>query len=120
MLGQVVVDRARCDGPRPDQGQRRERVRVIERGDLGDHSAHDMTSPARERLAECVGPREHGHAAREQDERRRRRAEVLDPGCDAVGLHRRHEAGARAIEVGCCFAVAGGVLTINASWLMGV
>jgi hypothetical protein len=38
-LGQVLVDWARRDVPRPDQGQRREHVRVIERGDLGDHSA---------------------------------------------------------------------------------
>lgn len=40
VVGQVLVDRARGDGPRADQGRRRERVRVVEHGDLGDHPAH--------------------------------------------------------------------------------
>jgi hypothetical protein len=39
VVGQVVVDWARCDGPRPGEGERRERVRMVERGDLGDHPA---------------------------------------------------------------------------------
>jgi hypothetical protein len=47
---------------------------------------------ARERRAERVGPREHGRAAREQDERRRHVAEVLDPEHDAVRLDGRHHA----------------------------
>jgi hypothetical protein len=55
-----------------------------------------VASAARERLAERVGPGEHGRAAREQNERRRRVAEVLDPERDAVGLDRRHEASADA------------------------
>jgi len=57
---------------------------------------HDVAPAAGERLAERVGPGEHGRAAREQNERRRRVAEVLDPERDAVGLDRRHEAGADA------------------------
>ena len=144
MVRQVVVDRARSDGPRSDEGERRERVRVVERGDLGDHPAdadarqvrrpvvelagerrgvgckiaqrvrrslgidggrrtgiaqvvpHDVAPAARERLAERVGPGEHGRAAREQNERRRRVAEVLDPERDAVRLDRRHHASAVA------------------------
>ena len=39
MVGQVVVDPARCDGPRPDERERRERARMIESGDLGHHAA---------------------------------------------------------------------------------
>ena len=54
--------------------------------------AHDVTIAARERLAERVGPGEHGRGAREQNERRRRVAEVLDPERDAVCLDRRHDA----------------------------
>jgi hypothetical protein len=140
MVRQVIVDRARSHRPRSDEGDRRERVRVVERGDLGDHPAdadarqvrrpvvevpgerrgvgckiaqrvrrslgidggrragiaqvvpHDVAPTARERLAERVGPREHGRAAREQNERRRRVAEVLDPEHDAVRLDRRHHA----------------------------
>jgi hypothetical protein len=52
-----------------------------------------VTSAASERLAERVGPGEHGRAAREQNERRRCLAEVLDPERDAVGFRRRHEVG---------------------------
>ena len=144
MVRQVVVDRAWSDGPRPDEGERRERVRVVERGDLGDHPAdadarqvrrpvvelagerrgvggkiaqrvrrslgidggrragiaqvvpHDVAPAARERRAERVGPGEHGRATREQNERRRRVAEVLDPERDAVRLDRRHHASAVA------------------------
>jgi hypothetical protein len=32
MVRQVLVDPAWRDGPRPDKGERRERVRVVERG----------------------------------------------------------------------------------------
>jgi hypothetical protein len=145
MVGQVVVDRTWSDGPRSGEGESRERVRVVERGDLGDHPAdadarevrrpvvefagerrgigceiaqrvrrslgidgdrragiaqvvpHDVAPAARERLAERVGPGEHGRAAREQNERRRRVAEVLDPERDAVRLDRRHHASAFAM-----------------------
>jgi hypothetical protein len=145
VVGQVVVDPARCDRPRPGEGERRERVRVVERGDLGHHATdadarqvrrpvvefvgqccgvggkitqrvrgclgiddgrcaavaqvvpHDVTSAARERLAERVGPGEHGRAAREQDQRPPGLAEVLDAERNAVGLDRRHEAGPGAM-----------------------
>jgi hypothetical protein len=138
MAGQVVVDRARGDRPRSGEGERRERLRVVERGNLGDHPAdadarqvrrpvielagecrsvggkitqrvrrrlgiggdrrtgiaqviaHDVTPAARERLAERVGPRQHGRATRAQNERRRRVAEVRDAKRDAVRLDCRH------------------------------
>src|ERR687891_1577937 len=51
---------------------------------------------AGESRAERVGPGEHGRAAREQHEQRRRVAEVLDPERDAVRLDRRHHASAVA------------------------
>ena len=127
MVGQVVVDPARGDGARPGEGESGEGVRVVERGDLGDHPAdadarqvggpvvelvgerrgvgrevaqrvrrslgiaggrgaaiaqvvaHDVASAAGERLAQRVGPGEHRRPAREQDERGRGVAEVLDP-----------------------------------------
>jgi hypothetical protein len=41
--------------------------------------AHYVASAASERLAERVGPGQHGRAAREQNERRRRVTKVLDP-----------------------------------------
>ena len=155
MVGQVVVEPAWSDGPRPGEGERRERVRVVERGDLGDHPAdadarqvrrpvvefagerrgvggeiaqrvrrrlgidggrragiaqvvaHDVAPAARERLAERVGPGEHGRAAREQNERRRRVAEVLDPERDAVRLDRRHRASLDELVVGRDPAVGG-------------
>ena len=50
----------------------------------------DVAPASGEGLAERVGPREHGRAAREQNERRRRVAEVLDAEGDAIGLDRRH------------------------------
>ncbi len=40
----------------------------------------------------------HGRVAREQNQRRRRLAEVLDAKRDAIGLDRRHEAGAGAMS----------------------
>jgi hypothetical protein len=48
MVWQVAVDRAGCDGPRPGEGERRERVRVIQRGDLGDAIAETDRSGADE------------------------------------------------------------------------
>jgi hypothetical protein len=140
MVGQVGVDSAWSDRPRPHERERRERGRVVERGDLGDHPAHadarevrrpvvefagqgrgvggkiaqcvggslgtdggrgagiaqvvahDVAPAACERLAERVGPREHGRTAGEQYERRRRVAEVLDPERDAVRLERGYHA----------------------------
>jgi hypothetical protein len=140
MVGQVVVDSAWSDGPRSGEGERRERVRVVEGGDLGDQPAdadarevrrpvvefagqgrsvggkiaqlvrgglgidggrrsgiaqvvpHDVAPAVRERLAERVGPGEHGGGAREQNERRRRVAEVLDREGDSVRLDRGHHA----------------------------
>jgi hypothetical protein len=53
---------------------------------------HDVAPAVRERLAQRIGPREHGGAAREQNERRPRVAEVLDPERDAVHLDRGHHA----------------------------
>ena len=147
MVRKVVVEPAWSDGPRSGEGERRERVRVVERGDLGDHPSdadarqvrrpvvefarercgvgceiaqlvrrslgidggrrtavaqvvpHDVAPAAGERHAERVGPGEHGRAAREQNKRRRRVAEVLDPERDAVRLNRRHEAGAVAMTL---------------------
>jgi hypothetical protein len=138
MVRQVVIDRAWSDGPCSGEGECRERVRVVERGDLGDHAAyadarevrqpvvefagkrrgvgckmtqrvrrslgidsgrragiaqvvsHDVSPAARERHAERVGPGEHGRAACEQNQRRRRVTEVLDPERDSVRLDRRH------------------------------
>jgi hypothetical protein len=146
VVGQVVVDRARCDGPGSGEGEGGERVRVVECGDLGDHPAdadarqvrgpvvesagerggiggeipqrvprrlgvdgrrragvaqvvaHDVTSAASERLAERVGPGEHGRAAREQHEGRCRIAEVLDPERDTAGRAERVDRRMRRIH----------------------
>jgi hypothetical protein len=57
---------------------------------------HDVAPASGDRHAERVGPGEHRRAAREQNERRRRVAEVLDSERDAVRLNRCHEAGAVA------------------------
>jgi hypothetical protein len=84
-------------------GKITQRVRGCLGIDDGRHAAvaqvvpHDVTSAAREPLAERVGPREHRRAPREQNQRRRRLAEVLDAERDAIGLDRRHEAGAGAM-----------------------
>ena len=57
MVGQVVVDRARGDRPRSDEGERRERLRVVERGNLGDHpadaDARQVRRPDIELAGEC-------------------------------------------------------------------
>jgi len=58
---------------------------------------HDVMAAVRERLAERVGPGQHGRAAREQNERRRRVAEMLDAERDAIGLDRRHHASSVAM-----------------------
>jgi hypothetical protein len=134
------------DGPRPCEAERRERVRMIKRGDLGDHPvdadarqvrlsvieltgerrgvrgkiservcgslgidggrrarvtqvvSHDVAPAPRERHTERVGPGEHGRGAHEQNQRRRRGAEVLDPERDAVRLDRCHHARAVALS----------------------
>ena len=57
MVRQVGVGRARCDGPRPGEGQRRERVRVVERGDLGDHPADADARQVRRPVVESAGER---------------------------------------------------------------
>ena len=55
MVRQVVVGRARCDGPRPYEGERRERFRVVERGDLGDHAADANARQVRRPVVEFAG-----------------------------------------------------------------
>jgi len=75
--------------------QRVGRSRGIDRGrgaGVAQVVPHDMAPAACEGRAQCVGPGQHGGAAREQHERCRRVAEVLDSERDAVGLNRRHRA----------------------------
>ena len=59
MVRQVVVDRAWSDRPRSGEGERRERVRVVERGDLSDHPAdadpRQVRRPVVELTGECRG-----------------------------------------------------------------
>ena len=59
MVGQVVVDRARGDRPRSGEGERRERLRVVERSNLGDHpadaDARQVCRPVVEFAGECRG-----------------------------------------------------------------
>ena len=57
VVGQVLVGPARCDGPRPGEGERRERVRVVERGDLGDHPAHADARQVRRPVVQPAGER---------------------------------------------------------------
>ncbi len=57
MVGQVVVGPAGCDGPRPCEGERRERVRVVERGDLGDDPADADARQVRRPVVEFAGER---------------------------------------------------------------
>ena len=57
MVRQVVVDPAGSDGPRSGEGERRERVRMVERGDLGDHPAHADARQVRRPIVEFVGQR---------------------------------------------------------------
>jgi hypothetical protein len=57
MVRQVVVERAWCDGPRPCEGERRECVRVVERGDLGDDSADADARQVRRPVVEFAGER---------------------------------------------------------------
>ncbi len=56
-----------------------------------------MAPAARDRLAERVGPGHHCRAAREQNERRLRITEGLDPERDSVSLDGRHHASAVAM-----------------------
>ena len=55
MVGEVVVGRAGSDGAGADQGERRERARMIERGHLGDHPADADPCEVRRPAAEHVG-----------------------------------------------------------------
>jgi len=59
MARQVVVDGAWCDGSRPDKRERRERLRVVERGDLGDHPAdpdpRQVRRPVVKPASQCRG-----------------------------------------------------------------
>jgi hypothetical protein len=73
VVGQVV-DPARCDGPRPGEGECRERVRVVERGDLGDHSADADARQVRRPVVESAGER--GGVGGEVAQRLRRRLGV--------------------------------------------
>jgi len=57
VVGQVVVDRARCDGPGSGEGEGGERVRVVERGDLGDHPADPDARQVRGPVVESAGER---------------------------------------------------------------
>ena len=55
MIRQVVVDRAWGDGPSAGKGERRERVRVVQRSDLGDHAAHADARQVRRPVVEFAG-----------------------------------------------------------------
>jgi hypothetical protein len=55
MVGPVVVDRARGDRPRSGEGERRERLRVVERGNLGDHPADADARQVRRPVIELAG-----------------------------------------------------------------
>ena len=55
--GRSLVDPARSDGPRSGEGERRERVRVVERGDLGDHPADADARQVRRPVVEFAGER---------------------------------------------------------------
>jgi hypothetical protein len=55
MVRQVIIDRARSHRPRSDEGDRRERVRVVERGDLGDHPADADAGKVRWPVVEVPG-----------------------------------------------------------------
>jgi hypothetical protein len=55
MIRQVVVESAWSDGPRSGEGERRERVRMIEGGDLGDHPADADAREVRRPFVELAG-----------------------------------------------------------------
>ena len=57
MVRQIVIWPARCNGPRPGEGERRERVRVVERGDLGDHPADADARQLRRPVVESAAER---------------------------------------------------------------
>jgi hypothetical protein len=55
MVRQVIVDRARSHRPRSDEGERRERLRVVGRGNLGDHPADADARQVRRPVIELAG-----------------------------------------------------------------
>jgi hypothetical protein len=57
MVRKVVVEPAWSDGPRSGEGERRERIRVVKRGDLGDHPAHADARQVRRPVVELAGER---------------------------------------------------------------
>jgi hypothetical protein len=57
MVRNVVVEPAWSDGPRSGEGERRERVRAVERGDLGDHPANAHARQVRRPVVEFAGER---------------------------------------------------------------
>ena len=57
MVRQVVVDPAGSHGSRSDQGERRERLGVVERSDLGDHPADADARQMRRPIVEFTGER---------------------------------------------------------------
>jgi hypothetical protein len=70
MAGEVVVGRARGNRAGADQGERRERVRMVEHGHLGDHSTGtDPREVQRQRVDRPGVERraDRGAAAREDD-----------------------------------------------------
>ncbi|UFU06343.1 hypothetical protein [Ruania halotolerans] len=55
MVGQVVIDRSWADRSRTDEGERGERVRVIERSDLGHHPTDADTGKVCRPVIEFAG-----------------------------------------------------------------
>ena len=59
MVGEVIVGRARGNRAGADQGERRERARMVEHGHLGDHpadaDAREVRRPPAEREPELTG-----------------------------------------------------------------
>jgi hypothetical protein len=96
VVGQVVVDWARCDRSRPGEGERRERVRVVERGDLGDHPTDTDTRQMRRSLAESAGER--GGVGGEVAQRIGRRLGVDGRGCAGVAQVVAHNVTSAASE----------------------
>jgi hypothetical protein len=114
MAGQVAVDWARGHRPRSGEGERRERLRVVERGNLGDHPADADARQVRRPVIQLAGQcrsvgckitqrvrRRLGidgdrrtaiaqviahYVTRAQNQRRRRVTEVRDAKRDAVRL----------------------------------
>ncbi len=55
MVGEVIIEWAGRDHPGADQGERRERARMVEHGHLGDHPADADSREVRLPAAEGVG-----------------------------------------------------------------